>query len=53
MSYKHEDAAWDEAYENLSRELYPGHKAVAIIDFTYERLREVQLSFTRFFGISN
>lgn len=39
MSYAPEDAAWDEAYENMSRELYPEHKALAILDFTYERLR--------------
>ncbi|MEO7888208.1 MAG: hypothetical protein ABI893_16440 [Polaromonas sp.] len=39
MSYTTEDAAWDEAYERMSDELYPGHKAQAIIDFTHERLR--------------
>ena len=39
MSYSPEDSAWDEAYESMSRELYPEHKAQAIIEFTYERLR--------------
>jgi hypothetical protein len=39
MSYIPEDAAWDEAYENISRELYPEHKEQAISEFTAERLR--------------
>lgn len=39
MTYDYHDAAMDEAYERLSDELYPGHKAQAIIEFTYERLR--------------
>lgn len=39
MAYTPEDAAWDEAYERMSEELYPEHKAQAIIDFSYERLR--------------
>lgn len=39
MSYSPEDSAWDEAYESMSRELYPGHKAQAIVEFSYERLR--------------
>ncbi|MGS0753659.1 hypothetical protein ACVBEH_02170 [Roseateles sp. GG27B] len=39
MSYDYHDAAMDEAYERLSEELYPGHKAQAIVEFTYERLR--------------
>jgi len=39
MSYDYHDAAMDEAYDRLSEELYPEHKAQAIIDFTYERLR--------------
>ena len=38
MSYGPEDAAWDEAYENMSRELYPEHKEQAIAEFTRERL---------------
>jgi HEPN domain-containing protein len=43
MSYDHHDAAMDEAYDRLSEELYPGHKAQAIIEFTYERLRSYYL----------
>lgn len=39
MSYTPEDAAWDEAYENMSLELYPEHKEQAIAEFTRERLR--------------
>ena len=39
MSYGPEDAAWDKAYENMSRELYPEHKEQAIAEFTRERLR--------------
>lgn len=39
MAYTPEDAAWDEAYDRMSEELYPQHKAQAIIDFSYERLR--------------
>jgi hypothetical protein len=39
MSYTDEDAAWDEAYDRMSEELYPGHKAQAIVEFSYERLR--------------
>lgn len=39
MSYGPDDAAWDEAYENLSRELYPEHKEQAISEFMADRLR--------------
>ncbi|XTI72389.1 hypothetical protein ACQAYK_12020 [Acidithiobacillus sp. AC3] len=39
MSYSPEDAAWDEAYESMFRELYPEHKEQAIAEFTSERLR--------------
>jgi len=39
MSYSPEDSAWDEAYEHMSRELYPEHKQQAIAEFTRERLR--------------
>lgn len=39
MSYSPEDAAWDDAYESMSRELYPEHKEQAIAEFTNERLR--------------
>ncbi len=43
MSYDYHDAAMDEAYERLSEELYPEHKAQAILEFTYERLRSYYL----------
>ena len=43
MSYDYHDAAMDEAYERLSDELYPEHKAQAILEFTYERLRSYYL----------
>lgn len=43
MSYDYHDAAMDEAYERLSQELYPEHKAQAIREFTYERLRSYYL----------
>lgn len=46
MSYDYHDAAMDAAYERLSEELYPGHKAQAIIEFTYERLRSYYLQHT-------
>lgn len=39
VSYTPEDAAWDEAYEAMSRELYPEHKEQAIAEFVRERLR--------------
>lgn len=39
MSYGPEDAAWDEAYENMSRQLYPEHRELAIAEFTRKRLR--------------
>ena len=43
MSYDYHDAAMDEAYEHLSEKLYPEHKAQAILEFTYERLRSYYL----------
>lgn len=43
MSYDYHDAAMDEAYERLSEELYPEHKAQAIREFAYERLRPYYL----------
>ena len=43
MSYDYHDAAMDEAYERLSEELYPSHKAQAIVEFTRERLRSYYL----------
>jgi len=39
MSYDEYDAAWDEMYDRIGRELYPEHKAQAIAEFTAERLR--------------
>jgi hypothetical protein len=39
MSYSPEDSAWDDAYDRMSEELYPGHKAQAIVEFSYDRLR--------------
>ena len=39
MSYDEQDAARDEFYEEISRELYPDHKQQAIEEFTAERLR--------------
>lgn len=46
MSYDYHDAAMDEAYERLSEELYPSHKAKAIVEFTRERLRSYYLEHT-------
>lgn len=43
MTYDYHDAAMDEAYERLSDEMYPGHKAQAILEFTYARLRSYYL----------
>lgn len=39
MTYDETDAAIDEMYEQIGRELYPDHKVQAIIEFTAERLR--------------
>lgn len=39
MSYDPSDAAWDEAYDQMSRELYPEHKEQAIAEFTRSRLK--------------
>jgi len=39
MSYDPTDAARDEMYDQIGRELYPEHKAQAIGEFTAERLR--------------
>ena len=39
MSYDEYDAARDDFYEQISRELYPEHKQQAIEEFTAERLR--------------
>jgi len=43
MSYSPEDAMRDEAYEAMSRELYPEHRAQAIEEFTSERLQSYYL----------
>lgn len=45
MSYSPEDAAWDEAYESMSRDLYPEHKEQAIAEFTSERLRSYYVAY--------
>jgi len=39
MSYDENDAARDDFYEQISRELYPDHKQQAIEEFTADRLR--------------
>jgi hypothetical protein len=39
MSYDPSDAAWDETYDRMSRELYPEHKEQAIAEFTHARLK--------------
>ncbi|OAI04948.1 hypothetical protein A1353_12245 [Methylomonas methanica] len=39
MSYDESDAARDQMYEEIARELYPDHKAQAITEFTSERLQ--------------
>lgn len=39
MSYTPEDAAWDQFYEQIDRELYPRHKEQAIEEFTTDRLQ--------------
>ena len=44
MSYTPEDAAWDDAYESMSQELYPEHKEQAIAEFTHERLRSYYIA---------
>lgn len=44
MSYNEQDAAIDEMYEQIGRELYPDHKAQAITEFTAERLRSFYAS---------
>jgi hypothetical protein len=44
MSYDEQDAAFDEMYEQIGRELYPDHKAQAISEFTAERLRSFYVS---------
>lgn len=43
MSYTLEDAMRDEAYDAMSRELYPDHRDQAIEEFTSDRLRSYYL----------
>lgn len=43
MSYDEHDAALDEMYDRIGQELYAGHKAQAIEEFTAERLRSFYL----------
>lgn len=44
MSYTPEDAMWDEAWDQISQELYPEHKEQAIDEFTWERLQSFYLN---------
>ena len=44
MSYDPLDAARDEMYDQISRELYPEHKAQAIGEYTAERLRSFYIA---------
>lgn len=39
MSYDEHDAALDEFYDYMDKELYPEHREQAISEFTEERLR--------------
>ena len=43
MSYDPTDAAWDEAYERMSQELYPEHREQAISEFPTDRLQSYYL----------
>lgn len=45
MSYDEQDAARDEFYDQISRELYPDHKQQAIEEFTAERLRSFYVKY--------
>jgi hypothetical protein len=44
MTYDPSDAARDEMYEEIARELYPDHKAQAISEFTTERLQSYYIA---------
>jgi hypothetical protein len=44
MTYDPSDAARDEMYEQIARELYPEHKAQAIVEFTLERLQSYYIA---------
>ena len=43
MGYDEQDAAMDEFYDQISKELYPEHKEQAIEEFTEERLKSYYL----------
>ena len=43
MSYTPEDIMWDEAWDQISQELYPEHKEQAIDEFMLERLQSFYL----------
>ncbi|WP_169709471.1 hypothetical protein [Deferrisoma camini] len=43
MSYDEQDAAMDEFYDQISKELYPEHKEQAIEEFTQEKLKSYYL----------
>ena len=43
MSYTWEDARWDEAWDRISKELYPEHREQAIEEFTTKRLQSFYL----------
>jgi hypothetical protein len=45
MSYDEHDAARDEFYDQISKELYPDHREQAISEFTEERLRSFYAKF--------
>jgi hypothetical protein len=44
MSYDTSDAAADDLYESIARELYPEHKVQAVGEFTAERLKSFYVS---------
>ena len=43
MSYHDDDYKWDEAWEQISKDLYPEHKEQAIEEFTRGRLQSFYL----------
>lgn len=43
MDYHDDDYKWDEALDQISKDLYPGHKEQAIEEFTTERLQSFYL----------
>jgi hypothetical protein len=43
MSYHDNDYKWDELWDQMSKELYPGHRELAIEEFTTERLQSFYL----------